>query len=198
MELRHILIAILSKKYRDRLASDKQRLADWRLKNPQRLKQVSKVNAAKWRKSNPGDYLEQTGQWRKENREKCIQSTKTWQENHPDYIQSKRSSNPNFKMAGNLRNRIRRALEGGYKSGSAVTDLGCSIVEFREYITAQFAEGMTWENYGQWHLDHRKPLAAFDLTNRGQFLQAAHYTNYQPLWAVDNIRKGAKISPQAY
>ena len=84
------------------------------------------------------------------------------------------------------------AIKNNLKSGSAVRDLGCSIEEFRTYIAAKFTEGMSWENYGKWHLDHIKALSNFNLTDRKQFLQAAHYTNYQLLWAKDNIRKSNK------
>lgn len=52
---------------------------------------------------------------------------------------------------------------------------------------------MTWENYGEWHLDHIKPLVSFDLTKRVQFLETCHYTNYQPLWAKDNLTKSGKL-----
>jgi hypothetical protein len=51
---------------------------------------------------------------------------------------------------------------------------------------------MTWDNYGDWHLDHKKPLISFDLTDLEQFRVAAHYTNLQPLWALDNLKKGSK------
>jgi hypothetical protein len=53
---------------------------------------------------------------------------------------------------------------------------------------------MNWDNYGSWHIDHKKPLAAFDLTKVEQFRQAVHYTNLQPLWRIDNLRKGKKSS----
>jgi len=84
-----------------------------------------------------------------------------------------------------------RQRNGGKRSGSAVRDLGCTIPEFKAYIEALFWMGMTWENYGPrgWHLDHVIPLAKFDLTDRTQFLQASHYTNYQPLWSDHNMIK---------
>jgi len=90
-----------------------------------------------------------------------------------------------------LRNRIRNAVRNGYRAGSAVRDLGCTIPEFRIYIATKFTESMSWDNYGEWHLDHIRPLASFDLTNREQFLIACHFTNFQPLWALDNDIKGA-------
>lgn len=98
----------------------------------------------------------------------------------------------NFRLAINLRSRLNNALKGSFKAGSSVSDLGCSIPELRVYLEARFAQGMSWDNYGQWHIDHVKPLAKFDLTDREQFLQACHYTNLQPLWMEENVRKGAQ------
>ncbi|RWM89999.1 MAG: hypothetical protein EOR84_22585 [Mesorhizobium sp.] len=109
---------------------------------------------------------------------------------------SRRRTNPNYRIAGRLRGRLNKALQGRLKGGSAVSDLGCSIPEFKSYIERQFQPGMSWDNWGPdtWHLDHIKPLASFDLTDREQFLQACHYTNYQPLWAADNMKKGARLT----
>lgn len=92
-----------------------------------------------------------------------------------------------------LRRRLRDALRGNAKTGSAVRDLGCTIPEFRAYIEVRFQAGMSWDNWGKWHLDHILPLASFDLTDRAQFLVACHFTNYQPLWAKDNQEKCDKI-----
>jgi hypothetical protein len=92
-----------------------------------------------------------------------------------------------------LRGRFKKALKGNFKAGSAVADLGCSIAYFKNYIASLFCDGMSWDNYGEWHLDHVRPLASFDLSKREEFLQAAHHTNYQPLWALDNCRKNARL-----
>jgi hypothetical protein len=101
------------------------------------------------------------------------------------------------KLAKRLRNRIWSAVKYN-KAGSSVRDLGCSLEFLKSYLEARFQPGMTWDNWGHvgsnvWHLDHVTALANFDLTNREQFLKACHYTNLQPLWAIDNIKKGAKF-----
>jgi len=96
-----------------------------------------------------------------------------------------------------LRNRLGLAVNGGARAGSAVRDLGCTIEEFKTYISLKFQPGMSWENHGirGWHFDHIRPLAVFDLSDRAQFLAASHFTNYQPLWADDNHKKSNRIIP---
>lgn len=94
-----------------------------------------------------------------------------------------------FRLAVVLRSRLRMAIKNNQKVGSAVRDLGCTISELKYYLEGKFQDGMTWENYGNWHIDHIIPLAFYDLTNREQLLQACHYTNLQPLWAEENLNK---------
>lgn len=66
------------------------------------------------------------------------------------------------------------------------------MTEFKTHLAALFRPGMTWENYGIWHVDHIKACAKFDLSLPAQQKICFHYSNLQPLWALDNIRKGAR------
>ena len=71
--------------------------------------------------------------------------------------------------------------------------LGCTFEYFIEYLQRLFKVGMTWKNYGKWHIDHIKPCASFDLSKLEAQKKCFHYTNLQPLWAEENLKKGAKI-----
>lgn len=71
--------------------------------------------------------------------------------------------------------------------------VGCSLEEFKQYIAAQFDEEMSWDNYGEWHIDHIKPLSSFDLLDEDQVKECFHYSNTQPLWGPDNMAKGMRL-----
>jgi hypothetical protein len=113
----------------------------------------------------------------------------------PIHLAIKKYGINNFKLSRNLRTRLKDAIKNNQKSGSAVRDLGCTIPELKLYLESKFQSGMSWDNWSKtgWHIDHIRPLSSFNLTNRKEFLQACHYTNLQPLWAEENIRKGDKI-----
>lgn len=122
--------------------------------------------------------------WRAQNRERHLAVSRA-------YDAKQLRENLQRRISKNLRHRIYKAMLGRTRGVSAVKDLGISIQEFRTYIERQFAPGMTWDNYGRWHLDHKRTLASFDLTDQDQARAACHFTNYQPLWALDNQRKYA-------
>ena len=102
-------------------------------------------------------------------------------------------TDPKFKLKCILRMRFYNAIKRNSKSGSAVKDLGCSIEFLKSYLESKFTTGMSWNNHGQWHIDHIIPLDSFNLSIREELLKACHYTNLQPLWAYDNIRKSNKL-----
>ena len=102
----------------------------------------------------------------------------------------RRNNNINERLANSLRARFRSAFINNHKTGSAIKDLGCSIPELRKHLESKFQEGMSWENYGKWHIDHIKPLSSFDLTDYSDVSLACNYKNLQPLWAEDNLKKG--------
>jgi hypothetical protein len=140
-------------------------------------------------------------EYRKTHKEYMNLRNKEHRRNNPRYRKYRNeyyknnSNNIIFKLPDYLRTRIRNALKSNSKVGSAVHDLGCSINELKFHLETQFTRDMSWDNYGPyWHIDHIKPLSSFDLTNREQFLEACHYTNLQPLYWEDNLKKGAKLN----
>jgi hypothetical protein len=103
---------------------------------------------------------------------------------------AERKKRPQERMRKNLSRRMRELL----RSRGACTSklLGCSGVFLRGYISSLFKPGMSWENYGAWHIDHIRSCASFDLTDSAQQRECFHFSNLQPLWAVENIKKGDK------
>jgi hypothetical protein len=99
------------------------------------------------------------------------------------------------KISNLLRDRIRCAMKRSIakKSEKTMDLIGCSISFLMNYLEEKFQEGMTWDNQGKWHIDHIVPCASFNLSNPEEQKVCFHYTNLQPLWALDNMRKGSKI-----
>jgi len=106
---------------------------------------------------------------------------------------NRRRTDPNFKILTILRGRIKDVLKGHSKSDSTINILGCTIEELWIYLESKFTEGMTRQNHGKWHVDHIIPCASFDLTKPEQQVKCFHYTNLQPLWALDNLKKGKSV-----
>ena len=175
----------LRKKMRKR-ANDKK----YREKHPEKIKSYKKLLYDK-NKKNKTSYYDL-------NKDKTLNRNKLYRKNNKDkinnYSKNRRKTDIQYKLSLNLRVRLNAAINNNYKAGSAVKDLGCSIEELKQYLESKFLPGMTWDNWtiDGWHIDHIKPLTSFDLIDREQLLEACHYTNLQPLWAKDNLSKGAK------
>jgi len=164
-----------------------------------------------WREDNPDEIKANNKKWRENNKEYNKVRCKAWYDKNIDHIKQYKRNHKDikagekfytryqedllFRIKVQLRNRLRSAINGNYKSGSAVGDLGCSIEAFKSYMESLFESGMTWDNWGVygWHIDHIMPLAGFDLTDRSQLLKACHYTNLKPLWCTENLKKGKAV-----
>lgn len=103
-------------------------------------------------------------------------------------------NSPTRRITERIRNRVYQALFGTSKSARTLELLGCSIDELKSWLSGWFQPGMSWENHGDWHIDHRRPCASFNLADPEQQKRCFHYLNLQPLWAKDNLSKGAKFS----
>ena len=155
---------------------------------------------AVYRAANPEKIAAQAAAYRAANREKIAAREKVMSANPRRrakinaYARERRATDPQMKIAALLRARLRGAIKRGHRGGSAVRALGCTIPELMARFETLFEDGMTWANHGRdtWHIDHIRPLVSFDLADPEQLAAACHYTNLQPLWARDNMSKGAR------
>lgn len=109
------------------------------------------------------------------------------------YQKNKYHSDPEFRLRIILSVRINSLIKK--KKNKTLDLVGCDVKTLKQYLENKFLKGMSWKNYGfyGWHIDHIRPCSSFDLTNPEQQKICFHYTNLQPLWAADNLRKSDKI-----
>lgn len=163
-----------------------ERQREYKLLNKERLNAESRER----KKRNKEKIAEESKIYNKKNRHK-IRITKR------EYEYKKRHSDKAYKIETLCRTRIISAIKQqcGEKAYRTIDLTGCSIQKLITHLESKFLPGMTWENHGRhgWHIDHIIPCAAFDLTDPEQQKACFHYTNLQPLWAKDNLKKGAKL-----
>lgn len=126
---------------------------------------------------------------------------KKWQKENAEYLRAyyrnKRATDPLHKLSANLRNRMGIALKTKKfkKSHKLAQYLGCSLEELVAHLEKQFQPGMSWDNYGKgsdkWNVDHIIPLASANTPE--ELIKLSHYTNLQPLWQPENMRKSASM-----
>lgn len=125
---------------------------------------------------------------RRERRLENIDKQRTYER---EYSRTRRETDLQYRIVGNLRNRIRLSLEN--KSECTKDLLGCSLADFVKHLESRFTAEMSWENYGlYWSIDHIKPCCSFDLTDPEQQRACFHWSNCQPLPVVENSRKGGR------
>jgi hypothetical protein len=150
-------------------------------------------------RKNPEAHKKAVALWESKHQEDVRRFNREWYRAHPEFSRAKNRKNwenPQLRFAQQLRNYMRDKLNGVKKVDTTFSLTGCSVAELKKYLESKFLPGMAWENYGihGWHIDHIRPCSSFDLTDPEQQRICFHYTNLQPLWAADNIRKGAKIA----
>lgn len=154
---------------------------EWRRNNPDKVKATSKRKYAKHRDRQ----LAYAARWRAANPEKLKSGQKR-------YFDNKLKTDVAFRIRHQLRSHIRIVLnkQGVIKSRKTIELLGCTSQFFKEFIEAQFTDGMNWDNRGTlWQMDHIIPLASFDLSQYEQQLKAFHYSNCRPLLKEKNREK---------
>jgi len=113
------------------------------------------------------------------------------------YLKRRLKEDPFFRLRLNVRNRLRNMMKvkNWHKDNTFKNYIGCELDALKMHIEKQFTEGMTWDNYGHgekcWTLDHIYPLSL--AKTEEEMYKLCHYTNLQPLWRLDNIKKSNKI-----
>lgn len=144
--------------------------------------------------------LDRTNRWRRENVDRVnARRRELYAENGgADRQREYRARNPQIFQAP--ARRLRMSIHAGIcealrsrKAGRRwETILGYTVYDLVSHLERQFKDGMSWANYGEWHIDHRRPIASFDLTQSENVRACWALDNLQPLWAVENLKKGAR------
>lgn len=182
-------LAAYLKIWRERNASKiKMSMREWTAQNRDHIKNYKRAYAARRRAL----YKKRRGVICARKRE--LAKTPKYRKRLQTYLHARRKSDIQFSLKDRLRATMNRSLRRQFARKSARTfDLiGCSPSELRTHIERLFLPGMSWANRNLWHVDHKRPLALFDLTDPAQQREAFHFSNLQPLWAKDNQSKGAR------
>jgi hypothetical protein len=163
------------------------------------------VSDKKWYEKNREKRLNYFSNWAKENRDKLNEYHKEWREKNIDkhretkrtYQKEKRHTDPIYKLISNFRTAIYIVLKENNldKYTNYFNMVGYTTEQLKTHLEVQFKEGMTWENYGEWHVDHIKPISSFtfETCEDEEFKICWSLDNLQPMWGIENIKKGNRI-----
>lgn len=169
-----------------------------RYSNTEKGKITNKKYYSKYRQTEKGKekIKEDVKRFRQTEKGKILykKSGERWRKLHlTEYRREKYQNDIDFKIRILLRGRLQYALKNNQKSGHTLELLGCSLDELKVHLEQQFEPGMTWNNYGEWHIDHIIPCSYFDLTDPEQQRICFNYRNLQPMWGSENIKKSNKV-----
>lgn len=171
--------------------------ASYYAKNSERLKAESmswfEANKERRAESSRQYYLENIDYFRASRKSRYWLDPKGNTRKSSDYHLSRIKSDPLYRFQARCRTRVYQALvQTGYrKTSRAYFLIGCSKPDLAGMISAKFEPGMTWDNYGEWHIDHKIPISSAGSQVETELL--CHYLNMQPMWAGANIAKSASF-----
>jgi hypothetical protein len=174
----------------------------WWTSHPEEVRTIKR----RWRLNHPDKVKAEKARWYANNKTKITsyrQANKERDNAHSVQRQHVRYHNdPMFRLKRCLSDRVRKAIKRGVgkKLQRTLELVGCSAQELRQHLERLWTTGMSWDNYGLhgWHVDHIRPCSSFDLSDPEQQKACFHWTNLQPLWAKDNIKKGGRIDPPPF
>ena len=149
---------------------------------------------------NKEEFLKRSKEWQKNNKEFLKEYNAKYSKENRDYLtkqnKQKRNTDSIYKLKGTLRSRTYVAFKRSRWNKNSATEkmLGCNYETAHKHLERQFTKGMSWDNHGKWHIDHIIPLSS--AKTEEDLINLCHYTNLQPLWAEDNLSKGASIDNQ--
>lgn len=188
------------KYYEEHKEERKIYLKNYRAKNREKLLSQKRNH---WN-NNKNEINKKRKIWRDNNTDKISARSKVYYEKNKEKIKEyqnkyeiqRKQKDICYKLRINLRARVRGAIKnnGTKKSYSTINLIGCAIEELKQHLESQFRDGMSWDNYGEWEIDHIKPCVSFNLKDEEEQKKCFHYSNLQPLWKTENRMKGARIA----
>jgi membrane-associated HD superfamily phosphohydrolase len=164
-----------------------------------------KVADKKWRDNNKKYMSKKSKDWYEQNKEHRKQYLKEYREKNIEkireikrtYEKTRKANDPIYKLINNFRTAIYQVLKENnvQKNGHYFDILKYTPEELIVHLENQFTDGMTWDNYGQWHVDHISPISLHNINEIGddEFMKCWSLSNLQPLWGDENIRKSNKV-----
>jgi hypothetical protein len=188
----------------DQAINEKKQKNDYFIKNKEKLNEYRRNLKRKHKESDPAKYSESVAiysrRYRAKNQQKISEYNKKYKLNNRhkirEYEKTKREKDLLFQISSRVRNRVLQVIKNkGYSKKCKTGEmLGCSWEHLKYHLESKFKNGMTWENRSKWHIDHIVPISSAKSEEEISIL--CHYTNLQPLWAEDNLRKGNKMLSQ--
>ncbi len=171
---------------------------EWRKDHPDKIQAWNRG----WYKKNKKKSLKQSKKWRIENpgraREISRLGWERWQELNPEKVKEARIKNSGTvkaKLCSRMSSSMRKSLKGGKQGRKWESLAGYTVKQLKKHLEKQFINGMSWENMGAWHIDHKTPKAVFNFEKPEDidFKRCWALKNLQPLWVRENCVKNDKL-----